>query len=199
MSSPLYSRLISYVTIALPLLGVAILACLILFTQTNDIQNTLPIARTDLENLAQDQRVDRPSFSTVSPDGTAIHLFSRKAFPKFEENFIANFSDVSLFVEFPNRDALQIAALFATLNEENGLAEFSGGVTLQLSKGYTVQAEGLSINMNTATIESSSEVTGQSMFGHFKAGHMQLSQDPETRGINASFSDDITFTLLPNS
>lgn len=60
-----YSRIIFWLKIALPLLALAVLSTLFLFSPRVDIDGALPYSEVDVEQLAREQRLTQPEYTSV--------------------------------------------------------------------------------------------------------------------------------------
>ena len=69
-----HSRLVARAKIFLPLTSLAILATLFLFSRSPDTVSDIPYARVDIESLAREQRLDGPTFATVTEDGAQLEI-----------------------------------------------------------------------------------------------------------------------------
>lgn len=76
-----YSRVVSYLKVALPLAALALLSTLFLISRTINTDPSIPFADFELENRLRGQQVTAPFFTGTTATGQEITIAATKALP----------------------------------------------------------------------------------------------------------------------
>ena len=74
-----YSRVVSYLKVALPLAALALLSTLFLISRTINTDPSIPFADFELENRLRGQQVTAPFFTGTTATGQEITIAATKA------------------------------------------------------------------------------------------------------------------------
>ena len=80
-ASNAYSRFVAWVKVILPLLALALLSTLFLFSRTPAPNRAIPFANVDVEELAREQSLGRPRFAGTLSDGREVIFTADRATP----------------------------------------------------------------------------------------------------------------------
>lgn len=177
-----YSRFIALAKVGLPLIALALLSTLFLFSRNNDPTQSAPYARVDVEELVRDQRVSAPNYTSVTSDGTAIAVSAASARPDPANPNRAAAFDVTARLDFPDGNAADITAKAGAVDTKAGQAHLSGGVTIDTTTGYHVTTQALITALDHTEVETESDVHAQGPLGDLQAGRMVLTPDPAAPG-----------------
>jgi lipopolysaccharide export system protein LptC len=173
----LHSRLVVWLKITLPLIALAILATLFLFSNRIGGEGELPYARVDVEELARQQRITAPEFLGTTMDGAAISLRARSARPAQGTEQAAM---DQLAANYLGQDGTSVE-----LRAEEGRMTLDGetvmldkGVEMTTSAGYRLTAQDLTALTTRTEVSTANPVTAEAPFGTIEAGAMTLSPDP---------------------
>ena len=166
----LHSRLVFWLKILLPIVALAILSTLFLFSRRIDTEGALPYSEVDVQELARDQRLTDPQYSTVTDDGSALSVAAAVARPG------AGGTADDLVMRYDTKDGLRIdlEATSGQIDQIGGQAILRDGVTITTSTGYKLTTSGLDAALDRTKVVSDGAVTATGPLGRIDAGRMEL-------------------------
>jgi len=171
-----YSRFITWVKIILPVLALAMLSSLVLFSKKIDPEMAIPFADTDVEDLAQNQRVGSPTFSTVTARGSAITISALSVLPDANSPDIVFAEFVTARIEGGAVDWIQLTAENAAINTAEQQASFTGAVEIETAQEYRVMTETLNTRLDIVDLSAPGDISIKGANFALSAGSMRLSE-----------------------
>jgi lipopolysaccharide export system protein LptC len=193
----LHSRLVARAKIFLPLASLAILATLFLFSRSSDTISDIPYARVEIETLAREQRLDGPTFATVTDDGAQLEISATTVRPDSSNQDVVNSTQIHAKLKMPDQSAVFMTAKDAVIDGPSRIAELSGGVNLETTTGYLITTDRIAAKLNMSKIESPGEVFAQAPSGEISAGSMEISQDTDTGDYVLVFKNRVKLIYQP--
>lgn len=177
-SSNFYSRFVSWAKIILPLIALAILSSLFLFSKSIDPSLGVRLLEGDLQDFAKKERITKPRFAGMTPSGIAIELSAVEASPRLIGGPAFDAVDLSTNIEMPDGATIDIVAKRGTVDSTTNLAELTDGIILTTSYGYVAKTHGLTFSLDKVEIHSQGEITATGPIGDVTAGelHLQLEE-----------------------
>lgn len=172
-----HSRLVTWLKIVLPLLALAILSTLFLFSRRIGTDGDLPYAKVDLEELARDQRLTAPEFTGVTRDGAAVTIRAREARPSAGGQD-ATIDQVAARYATGAGFTVDLRAETGSLTPDGTLMTLERGVEVVTSTGYRLTATDLAAMLDRTVLETANPVTTEAPFGTLTSGGMRLEPDP---------------------
>ena len=197
-----YSRFVRILKIGLPLLSLAILSTLFLFSSRIDLNAPSPIDGIDVDRLVAEQGIGAPNFVGTTSNGGTIHLSAGRAIPDANDTGVFDVTEISARIDEPTGASLNFSAPLAALTAKTQSATFSGGVQMQSSEGLTIQTPQLSITDNFAEITADQKVYATAPFGTLEAGAMQISraaENSDAAGYRFVFTNGVRLVYTPNN
>ncbi|MBF9035911.1 hypothetical protein HKCCE2091_16815 [Rhodobacterales bacterium HKCCE2091] len=175
-----YSTWIAWAKIVLPLIALAILSTLFLFSGRPDPESALPIYEGAAE-LAREQRLGSPRFAGTLEDGREILFAAESAapVPDTTDRFTAEVVSARLVLA-PGLEAL-IDAPAADIDMVRDEATLDGGVELMRTDGLRLSTETLTLGLSAFRAEAPSEVHAEAPGLTLDAGAMAVSEDEVIR------------------
>lgn len=170
----LHSRLVAVLKVVLPLVALALLSSLFLFSRGIDPEDAIPYARVDVEDRLADPRMTGAGFAGTTPEGGAITLQAAEAKPGADGAGGASAQAVKGSLTTPDGVTSEIAALRAAFSADGKTVSLSGGVELRSSAGYVIQSEGFDLGVDRSWAESRGKVSAQAPMGQLEAGGLRL-------------------------
>jgi lipopolysaccharide export system protein LptC len=170
-----YSRLVYGLKITLPILALAILATLFLFARRIDFEGALPYAEVDIEGLANDPRLERPEFSTITAGGDAIRVAAATARPGATPRDPLEASEILAVYDLADGRRLTLQAREGLLDSDGDRLNLRGAVTLISSDGFTLTAPVMASRLGALDISAEGGVDGTAPFGTIAADRMTVS------------------------
>lgn len=166
-----YSRVVYWLKIVLPLGALAMLSTMFLIARTVVTDPTIPFSTVDVNDLARDQRLTKPEYTTVTADGAALSVLAETARPATADG--AAHATVVHATYAKGQDTLvTLDAPLATLNTLKGTLQLTGGVKIHTTDSYVVNASKIDAALNVTTFVADGPVTGLAPMGHIEAGHL---------------------------
>jgi lipopolysaccharide export system protein LptC len=168
----LHSRLVFWLKIILPLLALAVLSTLFLFSRQLEVESMLPYAEVDLQDMARDQRMSGAEFTGMTRDGAALRVSARVARPGADGGATAQ----GLVAAYDTAAGLhvELSAADGVLDRAGGLLSLSGGVEIVTSSGFTMTTGGLVSRLDQTKMATDGAVSGTAPFGTLTAGGMEM-------------------------
>jgi len=183
-----YSRFIVWAKIILPLIGLAILSSLFLFSQSKKPGSVPGLSIDETKTFADKEHITGPRFAGMTPSGIAIQLSASEASPRPGETGAFDASDLKANIAFPDGKQLNITAKTGRVNANDQMAELVGGILLQTSTGYVAKTAGIRIALDRLDVRSLGPITASGSFGNISAGQMVLTMQPsEVKGASPGY------------
>ncbi|WP_434289692.1 LPS export ABC transporter periplasmic protein LptC [Celeribacter sp. SCSIO 80788] len=192
-----YSKFVAFAKVALPLASLALLATLFLFARGKEIGMSIPYADVDLETLAREQRIEGPSFATVTRDGAQLEISADVVRPDLSTPDVINSTIVRGALRMPDNGSVTLKADDGVIDGPAQIAELSGHVEIETSTGYTITSERIATLLDVSKIESPGSVEATGPAGDLTAGSMEISQDPETDAYLLVFKNGVKLIYQP--
>lgn len=190
----MHSRLVAILKVALPLIALALLSTLFLFSRKIDPEDAIPYATVDVEDRLRDPKMTDAGFAGMTKDGASLTLSAAEARPA------ADGGSLKLVVgalETPDGVKTELAATAVALDTAAQMIELTDGAELRASNGYVVQALGLGVATDRTYIESRGEVSAQGPVGQLTANHMVLSQQGDAGPYLLVFNGKVRLLYQP--
>ncbi|TGN46479.1 hypothetical protein E4L95_19415, partial [Paracoccus liaowanqingii] len=78
------TRIVRWLRVLLPLVALAMLSTMFLFSRRSDTESRIPYAEVEAEAAAREGRIVAPDYSAVTPDGARLSLRAAQATPSAE-------------------------------------------------------------------------------------------------------------------
>ncbi len=170
-SDNMHSRVVMILKITLPLVALAILASLFLFSAPIDPEDAIPYADVEIADRLAQPRMTGAGFSTVTSDGATLTLSAEAAVPKAGG---ATVTGLSGLLQSPDGASTQITAAKAELDRTKGQLQLTEGVTLQTSQGYAIRTDAVNVATDRTAMESPGPVEATAPMGELTSGRVQM-------------------------
>ncbi len=192
-----HSRMVGWAKVILPVMGIALLSTLFLFSRSSTESNEIPFAQ--LSELAEEQRINAPEFSGVAADGSIIKISARSAQPLEGQLDTLSIDGPSLRLDSPDGTELTISAGEGLIDGPNRYAELSGLARLETSSGYMMETAGLRADLATGEIVSDGRLKVLAPFGELEAGNVSILVPSMDEGQQMHFTDGVRMLYQPQS
>ena len=169
----IHSRLVFWLKILLPLLALAILATLFLFSRHLETDGELPFANIDVDELAREKRLTSPEFASVTSDGAAVQMTAASALPS-DGNDGAVAKDLVAAIETPTGLRIDLTADEGRIDYSKKRLTLTRNVEIVTSTGYQVLATGLAMALDRTELVSDGAIRATAPFGEIDGGKMEL-------------------------
>ncbi|WP_405403229.1 hypothetical protein [Paracoccus sp. Ld10] len=196
------TRIVRWLRVLLPLVALAMLSTMFLFSRGSDTESRIPYADVDAQAAARENRVVAPEYSGVTGDGAQLTLRAATVTPGGSGGSGGAAGDVALDWLRPDGLRADLTAPQAGLTD--GLVRLEGGVRMTTSSGWQLDAPQIDARTNTSVIQADQGVEAQAPFGQITAGRMRLAPDDGAAGDSAdgtaailNFSDGVRLIYQP--
>lgn len=177
-----HSRLITWLKIALPLAGLAILSTLFLVARTVNPDDAIPYADVDISDRLREPRMTEPTYAGVTDDGAALTLTSAEARPDAADSSSGTAQRLVGSLETPDGARSEIQAGAVRVDGTARTVFLSAGVTLTQSNGWQMTTEEMTALMDRTDISTTTPVAAQGPAGTLTANAMSLTEDADQPG-----------------
>jgi lipopolysaccharide export system protein LptC len=154
-----YSRLVSGLKLALPLIGASILLVLLL----------VPVAFTPQpegrKSGAMDATMKNPVYTGQEKDGTPFTVKADEARQQPEMPNVTDLKDPKAQIDLGNGKAINMQSGTAQYNEKDGTLKLNGDLSLQHSDGTTFTTQGATVDVNNKNASGNQPARLEGNFG----------------------------------
>jgi lipopolysaccharide export system protein LptC len=149
-----YSTMVAWAKVALPMIALALLSTLFLFSRTPDPEAALPFSDVDIDQLIREQRLSRPRFAGTLDDGREITLVADTASATVRDPNIIVMNKIESRVALSQDAALTLSADLGDLDLGTQVVTLTGSVIALSTDGYRMITERLTVAMDTMRLAS---------------------------------------------
>jgi lipopolysaccharide export system protein LptC len=149
-----YSTMVAWAKVALPMIALALLSTLFLFSRTPDPEASLPFSDVDIDQLIREQRLSRPRFAGTLDDGREITLVADTASATVRDPNIIVMNKIESRVALSQDAALTLSADLGDLDLGTQVVTLTGSVIALTTDGYRMITERLTVAMDTMRLAS---------------------------------------------
>lgn len=194
-----YSRVIAWLKILLPLLALGVLSTLFLVARAIDPAQELPFADINVDELATEQRIGQPNYSSVTRDGAAISLSADTARPDPDNPERLSGDSIRAGIDLANGGRVDIVAEMMQIDNSVGIASLGNGVTVSTSDGYTLRTDTVEIALDATRVTSSTATVVDSPIGRLSADSFRLTaENTGNRPYVLVFKGSVKLVYVPN-
>ena len=168
-----HARRIRFLKMILPLIAVAILSSLFLFSRSFTISGAIPFADVDIEDRLREPKMTDVRIATMAENGAEVNLTAVQIVPQETGNATAQTATGKITAV--SGAVTDISASAIAYDDAMAKAELTGGVQIT-SGGYVMDTSALDIDITSATATSRDDVRAVGPLGQLDAGRMQISQ-----------------------
>jgi lipopolysaccharide export system protein LptC len=194
-----YSTFVSWVKIVLPLLALALLSSLVLFSRKVDPGAAIPFAQVDVDTLLREQGMRKPVFASVTSTGTSLSMNAVKIrnLPNGSDGALAE--DVILDMAHPDGRMDQAKARQSQLLSDQNLLILIGDVDIFLDATHEMHTAQLEIftEGDAAFAPGTVDMTGPKY--DLTAGDMRYHTDPQTGERIVLFQNGVHLIYRPQN
>ncbi|ABF62759.1 LPS export ABC transporter periplasmic protein LptC [Rhodobacteraceae bacterium R_SAG7] len=191
-----YSRVVSYLKVALPLTALALLSTLFLISHNINTDPSIPFAEIELENRLRGQQVTAPFFTGTTATGQEITIAATKALPGGDGEG-ASASDLEAEILTTEGRRILLLSDRGSIRPDQDLAVLVGNVRIITADGTRVESERLNAELSGLQVVSPGPVTAQGPMGDFSAGTMRIFTDSKNAPVHIEFTEGVKLVYDP--
>ena len=187
-SDNFYSRFVAWTKIILPLIALAILSSLFLFSKSFSPGGDIQISSEELHKIAEREGISQPRYAGTTDEGISVSISANDALPGEAQGRSLLAHNIRAHAEMPDGATIEIVAQTGKINADAGEGQLSGGILLDTSIGYTAVAEGMRFTFDNFYVESIGAIAATSPMGDISAGEMKIFFEPgETESAEGTY------------
>ena len=187
--SNFHSWFVGWVKIILPMAALALLSTLFLFARSP--ADTPDFLIPQLQDLAREQQIRAPKYSSITNNGAIIALTATAAKPDPQDPDGLLIEDLLLELESSNGNNVQITSGTSTVNATTQTAQMNGLTRVTTSTGYIMETVGIGANLISGEIVSDGALEIQAPFGALTAGKVHINLSPSDQEQQIVFTQGI--------
>ncbi len=197
MAADPYSRFVSVLRIALPLIALGILSTLFLFSTSIEPGDTIPFAETEVNQRIRDQRVSGPLFAGVTANGDEISVIAEQMITAGVGGNRA--TDLTARLDFASGGAATLVADEGIMDLASDTATLQGDVLVESTTGYRLRSDFMTSRLSQLDLVSPGEVRGTGPGGTITAQRMQITAAETGNNVQILFSNGVKLVYDPKN
>lgn len=178
----LHSRVVGWLKVLLPLSALALLSTVFLVAHKPDHGTGIPFSMRDLKELASEQRLTDPVFSSVTDEGQRVVITADEAVPRDSSYKIVDAIHVQGKLLEENGETIDIRSDAGTLFSKGSKTILQGNVQVDTSSGYSLRTEEMIAYLDRSEMETTAPVDGSGPLGTIEADRMIVTTQEATNG-----------------
>jgi lipopolysaccharide export system protein LptC len=166
-----HTKAVTLLKLILPLIALAILSSLFVFSKTIDPEAAIPYATFDVEDRLREPKITDAAYVGVTQDGDQISITASVAVPTNELGGSAK--QVQGKITSKIGTLTEVDAKFVDYDSQDSSAALTGGVDIR-STGYVMNTDALDVTLDRISATSRGVVTATGPLGTLRAGRMQI-------------------------
>lgn len=176
-----YSRIVSWARIILPLMALAILSTLFMFSGRFDTDQPIPYSDVEVDDLARDPRISQPRFSGVARNGASVSIAAQSARPDSEDSSVLLADALSARIETESALNVDMISGGGIFRDSGRRTVLNGGALATTSTGYRIESEEFLTDLDGVLLSTDTTVRATAPFGELEAGAMSLSREEDEK------------------
>lgn len=190
----LHSRVVMILKVTLPLVALALLSSLFLFSRPIDPEDAIPYADVEIADRLAKPRMTGTGFSTVTSDGATLTLSAEQAAPMTGG---ARVEGLSGLLASADGAKTEISATTGVLDRAAGQMVLEAGVRIATSTGYIVTTDRLTMGLDRSFLDSGGAVKATAPMGELTAGNLRLDRAADETTYLMVFNRGVRLIYLP--
>lgn len=168
-----YSHAVSWLKVALPLVGLAALSTLFLFARGTRFEET-ELPEAVLAPGGGIETMSRPVYAGVTDGGTGVSVTAAAAWPEVDGSGRFGGTAVAARFDMPDGETAEIEAATGTLDPAADLLSLAGDVMVRTGSGWTMQSQTLDATLDWTEFRSASPVAAEGPLGTLRSNEMRV-------------------------
>lgn len=185
----LYSQVVGWAKIILPLGAIALLSSLFLFARGSSAPDEVALAR--VEEIAREQRLAAPKFSGLTDDGATVVISAKSAQPDSMRPDTISIDNIDLRISTAEGTHIEVTAVRGEIDGRAQVARFLGLARIETSSGYELETNGLIVSLQSGIVTSEGLLEVRAPLGALSAGAVRFDVPSENEGLRMLFTDGV--------
>lgn len=190
-----YSRLVTFLKVALPLVALAILSTLFLVSSRIEPGDTIPFAEGEIAERIRGEQVTGPLFSGLTDGGDRISFTAEQIVTL--ESKANSARNPTARLDFATGGSVELVADRGDLDIGKDIATMSGDVVIESTTGYVMRSDTLTARLSLIEIVAPGEVRAHGPGGTLTAGTMRIAEQDGVDGVQLIFTKGVKLVYDP--
>lgn len=168
-----YSRFVALMKILLPLIALAVLGTVFLFTSKNTIKSGLSFSRSDMAALEAGNFIRNPQIDGQTPNGTLFYLTADEIKPQADNSNRLAVTSLKGMFDFSTGGSVHISANMAMMDAQAQTITFTTGGKVESADGTVAEVQTLFVNLITGEIRGTG-IEANGPLGHISADDFRI-------------------------
>ncbi|SES70644.1 hypothetical protein [Paracoccus homiensis] len=188
------TRIVRWLRVLLPLVALAILSTMFLFSGKPGTEPEIPYAEVDAQGAVEKPRVIRPDYAGVTSDGAELSFQAQQVVPGSGQD---QGSADSVSLDWQRRDGLSAHLTAPTGGVDDQAVSLTGGVRMTTSTGWQIDSPRIDAATDRSVVSARDGITADGPLGQLDAGAMELS--PQDGPAVLNFTGGVRLIYTPPS
>ena len=166
----IYSRVVAWLKILLPLIALAVLGTVFLITSDDGFEAGFTFSRADIETLETGSFIKNPQINGVTDMGEPFHLIAERILPQNGNNNFVEVVKLTGEFAFQSGDWVKIIADSALMDVQAQTIVFETGGQMETSDGNNARVDRLLVHLETG------EISGEGILANGPLGRISADQ-----------------------
>lgn len=181
-SGNLYSRVVAWLKIALPLAALGILSSVVFFARESEDVREIPFLTAGGPDTPS-ERLTSPEYTALTGDGSEVILRATEVTRDAADRQVLLADALTGRIESPSGRVFQASAPRGRIDLDASTALLEGIVSVDTSDGWHVLTSDLLTRLDATFAETDGGVRGDAPFGTLESGGMRYAPDAEGADI----------------
>ncbi len=177
-----YSRFVALFKILLPLIALAVLGTVFLFTSENTIESGLTFSRADMALLEAGSFIRNPQIDGQTAKGEPFFLTADKIKPQDDDANLFTITALKGAFHFATGASVAIEASMATMDVKAQTIRFNAGGRIETSDGNIAEVGTLFVNLTTGEL-SGTGIEADGPLGHISADDFRIESNEDENHV----------------
>lgn len=188
------TRIVRWLRVLLPLIALAILSTMFLFSDRHATEPEIPYAEVDAQDAVEKPRVIRPDYAGVTSDGAELSFQARKVVPGSGAD---QGSADSVSLDWERSDGLRAHLTAPAGGVDDRAVSLTGGVRMTTSTGWQIDSPRIDAATDRSVVTAEDGIRADGPLGQLDAGAMELS--PQDGPAVLNFTGGVRLIYTPPS
>ncbi len=191
----LYSRIVAWLKILLPLAALALLSTLFLLSRSREPLVDVPFADAVAGAESASEQVSAPYYAGTTDRGDVLTMTARTARPEGPDLIHAD--DLKATLSMKDGSKVTLDATAATLRNAERQADLENGVRIESSSGYVLTTDALVSDLDRTVAETRGPVSGRGPAGTIEAGKLRIEPVDDGDDVQLLFTGGVKLVYEP--
>ena len=193
----IYFRVINFLKIALPFLGISLMISMFVLSRDQTAQAVLPFDKNQFADELAKQQINQLYYSGQTDAGDELALSAQSAVEGFDGQKMLEMRSVSASVKGKNGLEIEATAQFGQYLYSEKLLKMTGSVLISSSSGYKLSSSELRISTDGTYIFGEGPIEGLSPMGKIYAGKMEVLRKNAKAPMQLWFGEKVVLDYEP--